>query len=67
MSLGMVVHACNPNTWEVETGGLGVPGQPVPHSKILSQKRKIVSSTNSDNTTSFSVVILFIFPASLLV
>lgn len=28
--LGMVVRACNPGTWEVEAGGSGVQGQPVP-------------------------------------
>jgi hypothetical protein len=26
--LGVVVHSCYPGTWEVETGGLQVQGQP---------------------------------------
>ena len=26
--LGMVAHTCNPSTWEAETGGSQVHGQP---------------------------------------
>lgn len=25
---GMVAHTCNPNSWEMEVGGLGVHGHP---------------------------------------
>ena len=28
VSPGMVAHACNPSTWEAETGGSQVRGQP---------------------------------------
>ena len=28
MSPGVVAHACNPGTWEAETGGSQVHGQP---------------------------------------
>jgi hypothetical protein len=34
--LSMMVHACNPSTWEAEAGGSGV--QPGPHSEVLSEK-----------------------------
>jgi hypothetical protein len=33
-------HTCNPNIWEVETGGLGVQGQPGLYSQILSENNK---------------------------
>jgi hypothetical protein len=36
----MVVHDCNPSTWEVEAGGWRVPGHPGPLSEILSKKQK---------------------------
>jgi hypothetical protein len=26
--VGVVVHACNPSTWEADAGGLGVQAQP---------------------------------------
>jgi hypothetical protein len=29
-----VVHICNLSTWEVETGGLRIQGQPVIHNKF---------------------------------
>jgi hypothetical protein len=32
---GMLVHACNPRTWEVETGGLQIPGQSGLHNNIF--------------------------------
>jgi hypothetical protein len=35
--LGVVAHAYNSSTWEVEMGGFQVLGQPELHSKILSQ------------------------------
>jgi hypothetical protein len=34
----MVVHACNPSTWEAELGSLRAQGQPWQLSKTLSQK-----------------------------
>jgi hypothetical protein len=39
--MGRVLHTCNPSTWEAETGGFRVQGQPWLHSKTLSQKKKI--------------------------
>jgi inosine/xanthosine triphosphate pyrophosphatase family protein len=36
----MVAYNCNLSTWEVEAGGLQVPGQPGLYSKTLSQKKK---------------------------
>jgi hypothetical protein len=35
-----VVHACNPNTQEVEAGGSPVPGQPDLHTDTLSKVNK---------------------------
>jgi hypothetical protein len=32
VKLGMVVHACNANTWEAEVGGLQILDQPELHS-----------------------------------
>jgi hypothetical protein len=37
---GVVMHACNPYTWEVEAGGPRVLGQLGLHSETLSQKKK---------------------------
>jgi hypothetical protein len=37
---GMVIHACNPSTQEVEAGGLRVQVQPELYSKTLSQKQQ---------------------------
>ena len=34
--LGMVAHACNPNTWKTKTGGLQVSIEPLQFSKSLS-------------------------------
>ena len=34
--LGVVAHACNPSTWEAETGGSQVRGQPQQFSEALS-------------------------------
>jgi hypothetical protein len=42
----MVAHACNPSTWETETGGILFQGQPELHSKTLSQKQ-----TNKKSST----------------
>ena len=39
--LGVMVHACNPSTWEAETGGLQVRGQPQELSETLSQNKRI--------------------------
>ena len=36
----MVAHACNPSTWEVETRGFQVEGQPQQLSKTLFQNKK---------------------------
>jgi hypothetical protein len=33
----VVVHTCNPSTWEAEAGGLTVQGQHGQHRKTLSQ------------------------------
>jgi hypothetical protein len=41
----VVVHTCNPSTWEAKTEGLWVQGQPMLHSetlKSLKKKKKIV-------------------------
>jgi hypothetical protein len=35
---GMVAHTCGPSTWEAETKGMLVQGQPGLHSETLSQK-----------------------------
>lgn len=47
MKLGLVAHACNPNSWEADTGeSLQVQGQPDVHSSVLSHfKMKLVSAT----------------------
>jgi hypothetical protein len=37
----VVVHACNPSTWEAGTGGLRVQGQSGMHGETLAQKLKI--------------------------
>ena len=37
---GMVAHACNPNTWEAETGGLQVQDQPQNLSETLFRNLK---------------------------
>jgi hypothetical protein len=34
--MGMVVHTCNPSSWETETESSGVPGQPGLQSETLS-------------------------------
>jgi hypothetical protein len=36
----MVVHFCNPSTWEAEAEGLQVQDQPGIHSKSLCQKKE---------------------------
>jgi hypothetical protein len=36
----MVMHICNPSTWETETGGSRVRAQPGIHRETLSQKKK---------------------------
>jgi hypothetical protein len=38
--LGMMIHAFNPSTWEVEAGGLRVLSQLELHSKILLKYKK---------------------------
>jgi hypothetical protein len=38
MRASMVVHSCNPITWEAEAWGLQVQGQPGQNSEISSQK-----------------------------
>jgi hypothetical protein len=40
MEPGVMVHAYNPSTWEVETGGSWVWGQSGLPNKIVSQKTK---------------------------
>jgi hypothetical protein len=37
--LGVVVHSCNTNTWEAETGGSQVWDQPGLHSETLTKKK----------------------------
>ena len=37
----VLVHACNPSTWEAETGRSQVQGQPQQLSKTLFQNKKI--------------------------
>jgi hypothetical protein len=37
---GLLVYTCNSSTWEAETGGLQIQGQPGLHSESLSQKKK---------------------------
>jgi hypothetical protein len=34
----MVIHICNPSTWEAKAGGSHVQGQPWLHRETLSQK-----------------------------
>jgi hypothetical protein len=44
----MMVHVCNPNTFEAEVGGLQVEGQPGLHSNTMSQNlpsQKIIVAT----------------------
>jgi hypothetical protein len=36
----MVIHTCNPRTWQVEERGLQVPSQPRLHSKAYLKKKK---------------------------
>jgi hypothetical protein len=48
--LSMLLHACNPSTWEAEVGGMLLQGQPWLHSEALSQlpppkKRKEIDSS----------------------
>jgi hypothetical protein len=38
--LGVMVHTCNPSTWEVKSREMQVQGQSVQHSKTLSQKKE---------------------------
>jgi hypothetical protein len=40
--LGVMVHACNPSTWEAEARGLWIQGQHGLHSKTLSQTQSIL-------------------------
>jgi hypothetical protein len=40
IKLGVVVHSCNPSTWEAKAGGLRVPGQPGLQNDSLSLKKK---------------------------
>ena len=37
--LGVVVHTCNPSTWEAETGGWQIGGQPWQLSEMLFQNK----------------------------
>jgi hypothetical protein len=37
---GVVVHVCNPSTWETDAGGSKVQSQAILHRKTLSQKKK---------------------------
>jgi hypothetical protein len=36
----VLVHTCNPSTWEAEAGKSGVPGQPGLQNNTLSQETK---------------------------
>jgi hypothetical protein len=38
--ISMVVHTCNPSTWEAEAGRSEVLGQPGLYNNILFQKKK---------------------------
>jgi hypothetical protein len=38
--LGVVVHSCNPSTWEAEAGGWGIQGQPGLHSETLLERER---------------------------
>jgi hypothetical protein len=49
--LGMVVHICNPNTWEAEAGRLQVQGHPQIHSETPFQKTKMSWLNMEDITT----------------
>jgi hypothetical protein len=53
MLLGMVVHICNPSTWEAEGGGSWIWGQPGLHSKTESQ------NNNDDNNNKRKISGLF--------
>jgi hypothetical protein len=41
--LSVVVHICNPSTWEAEAGGSQIGSQPGLHSEILYQKKKEIT------------------------
>ena len=43
--MGVVAHACNPSTWETETGGERVRGQPRLQNKKKKKERKKESVT----------------------
>ena len=43
MQPGVVAHACNPSTWEAETGGLQVRSQPQQFSETLFQNKKKIN------------------------
>jgi hypothetical protein len=45
--LCMVVHDCNPSTWETEAEGSLAQGQPEQFSEALSQKIKIKKGMNT--------------------
>lgn len=37
----IAMHTCNPGTWEAQIGGLRIQGQPVIHSKTMTQKTRL--------------------------
>jgi hypothetical protein len=47
----MVIHACDPSTWEAKTRGWRVLGQPGLYNKTLSQKKKKVARLSKHSTT----------------
>ena len=47
MELSVVVHACNPSTWEAETGGMQVRGQPQLLSEALRNSVRPCFKTNN--------------------
>jgi hypothetical protein len=53
---GMVAHICNSSSREVEAGRLKVWGQPVLHSKTLSQKKKKKKTKNLVHTEALLII-----------
>jgi hypothetical protein len=47
------VHGCDTSTWEAETEGSQLPGQPGLHSETLSQKKKKKKPRHTSNIYSF--------------
>jgi hypothetical protein len=46
----VLVHACNPCTWEAEAGGWGVPGKPGQLGETLSQNKVKQNKTKQNKT-----------------